>query len=1210
MTIPDNVPLSYPDLPAADRPVPSPLQRLLAAQEANDIAADINQTHDALRRSLVDELFQAVGPGLDPATDRASWRRGDRPPRLTERLNVALSHVEMARRSGGGRTPSLAGLPATREEFDAWFDARARADYDEQREILDNAPSGSWAPELAGSIWSELTDAQNIAVGVATAPLGGANVARVALVEGAAGALTEAAQFERRSEAAERLMLPAPNLAENMMFGALGGAVLGGAFQAGGNALTGRHIWTGEAARAAQAAEAPPVRSPLDTENAIADAATMLANDPVAEQAFGIRTNPAMNPMLTLDGRQSHMTRPDAGANMEALLAGPFARMQEIFGAEVTINDAIARAGTSRERQTPGSRHFHGDALDLDISGLSNEDRLRLVDAALEAGFSGFGFGNGILHVDTGPRRSWSYGNSSFAGRPLGELQQRVASARPAAPAAPDFDAIARRIVGAESGGDPNARNGSSTATGLGQFIESTWLAMIERHRPDLMEGRTRAQILALRTDPDLSMEMTVAYTRDNAARLDQAGFPPTPGNLYLAHFAGVEGAIAALRAPRDAPILTVMSRAAIAANAPIRYQGRRFADFTVAHLIGWARSKMGDTGAAAGAGRAASPAGVGTSGGAASGVWTPTSRGYTTTGQVTTGVRTIDVEYQVVDAATLRAATGDLQPRDRTRAASAEQIADMAARLDPARLMPAPEADRGAPIVGPDGIVESGNGRVAAIREAAARFPERIAAYRGAIRAAGFEVPDDMEVPVLVARRRSDLSDNDRRLFVREANSATVARMSASERAAMDAAMIDDATMARFDPAAALDTPENAGFLRAALARLPQAERAALVTPEGRLNREGRERMNRAIFARAFDDRELLERLAEEQPGELRSLLEALEQAAPSWAALRADIAAGRVAPEFDIGGHVIEAVRIIAAARDIARTSGKAVQGIIDELLADNDLLEGLLSPLTQALVRKMYPGGRVLAADKVADFLRRYADEARKIGQGGGLLDAPGPLDALKAIDPEGFGHLTETGTPRGQSPSVAQPAPEMRAAASAAETATSEADALSISTVPPGASPRLQRILETGDDVASTLDGMTAAERRWLNRQFEAGLLARQQDPMMRNVWRWRIIDDQIDMRWDVRWDARERILADATPPAQPLPAAASAEDIATSGRLDELDTEALRAALGDMLELDVTTIDGQTWTAAQLLDELDADIQAYRVLDTCMLGRAS
>lgn len=430
------------------------------------------------------------------------------------------------------------------------------------------------------------------------------------------------------------------------------------------------------------------------------------------------------------------------------------------------------------------------------------------------------------------------------------------------------------------------------------------------------------------------------------------------------------------------------------------------------------------------------------------------TSRGYTRAGQVTAGDIRAEVTYEVVDASLLRRASGDLQPRDRSRAASDEQVAEIAAKLDPARLLPAPEADRGAPIVGPDNVIESGNGRVMAIQRVYERHPDRADAYRAEIRAAGFEVPEGVERPVLIARRTSEMDPETRRAFVREANNATVARMSPTERAGADAAALSERTLSLYRPGARLGGPENRDFAQAALATLPQAERAAMVDAGGALNAEGIRRLQAALFARAWSAPDIVARFAEADAGELRSLLDALADAAPAWAALRADIAAGRVRADMDITGHVLDAMRLIAAAREIASAEGKAVAGVLDELLADVDLLEGAVSPLTAALVRKFWRAGRAASKDEIAAFLTRYADEARQVGttEAGLFGDGPGPAEVLRAIDRETFADLPdEFGSARGPvAPSIEDPQnlPETAWAKGADSPEAVEADAAAI------------------------------------------------------------------------------------------------------------------------------------------------------------------
>jgi murein DD-endopeptidase MepM/ murein hydrolase activator NlpD len=148
------------------------------------------------------------------------------------------------------------------------------------------------------------------------------------------------------------------------------------------------------------------------------------------------------------------------------------------------------------------------------------------------------------------------------------------------------IDFFVNRIIYVESANNCNARNPLSTAVGLGQFIESTWLNTVRQHRPDLFEGRTRAQILDLRTECNLAREMTAAFTRDNAAVLRSQGHPVTPGNLYLAHFMGVGGALQVLSGNPDALIVSVFGESHVRAN-PFE------AGKSLGWLVRWAAGKM-----------------------------------------------------------------------------------------------------------------------------------------------------------------------------------------------------------------------------------------------------------------------------------------------------------------------------------------------------------------------------------------------------------------------------------------------------------------------------------------------------------------------------------------------------------------------------------------------------------------------------------------
>lgn len=114
-----------------------------------------------------------------------------------------------------------------------------------------------------------------------------------------------------------------------------------------------------------------------------------------------------------------------------------------------------------------------------------------------------------------------------------------------------------------ESSMRPDAQAPTSSATGLFQFIESTWLRTVKTDgarfglesfannieasssgRYTVSDPQTRADILALRNDPKISALMAGALAEDNATALTNTlGRNPNDGELYIAHFLGARGA-------------------------------------------------------------------------------------------------------------------------------------------------------------------------------------------------------------------------------------------------------------------------------------------------------------------------------------------------------------------------------------------------------------------------------------------------------------------------------------------------------------------------------------------------------------------------------------------------------------------------------------------------------------------------------------------
>jgi hypothetical protein len=356
----------------------------------------------------------------------------------------------------------------------------------------------------------------------------------------------------------------------------------------------------------------------------------------------------------------------------------------------------------------------------------------------------------------------------------------------------------------------------------------------------------------------------------------------------------------------------------------------------------------------------------------------------------------TVPVRYRVADIGDLVTShtndlkvdprfPAELQPRDRTRDASEAQIARIENAINPALLAESAKASDGAPIVGGDSVVESGNARTIALRRAygsgkadayrqwlidnAARFgldPEQIRAVKN---------------PVLVRQANGQY---DRAEFARQANESAIAQLSETEQAASDAQRLPDLEGFITDDSGAINLSQSAAFVRDFM-RLVVAptERNAMMTADGNLSQRGVARIRNAVFAKAYGDADLVAMLTESTDANVKNILTGLQRAAPDVARVRELAESGARAPA-DFIPELVDAVRRFSQLRADGMT--------VDQSLAQAGMFGGGPSDRVVDIMRRLEADTR--APRRVAEMVQ---DMAMQLDAGGdprqGALMEPG-------------------------------------------------------------------------------------------------------------------------------------------------------------------------------------------------------------------------
>ena len=168
-----------------------------------------------------------------------------------------------------------------------------------------------------------------------------------------------------------------------------------------------------------------------------------------------------------------------------------------------------------------------------------------------------------------------------------------------------------------ESSLKPNAQSSSSSAAGLFQFIDQTWLGLVKEHGGQYglgnyasaitkdADGRYHASpsekqtILALRKDPDVSALMAGEYAKTTQGQMRASlGRDVCGGELYAAHFLGPDAACKLIRLAGSDPSASAAAQfpQAAAANKTVFFHADG-APKSVREVYDWALAQPGADG-------------------------------------------------------------------------------------------------------------------------------------------------------------------------------------------------------------------------------------------------------------------------------------------------------------------------------------------------------------------------------------------------------------------------------------------------------------------------------------------------------------------------------------------------------------------------------------------------------------------------------------
>lgn len=518
-------------------------------------------------------------------------------------------------------------------------------------------------------------------------------------------------------------------------------------------------------------------------------------------------------------------------------------------------------------------------------------------------------------------------------------------------------------IAHLESGANfsASAQNKTSSANGILQVIDSSWKRLGGGNRSDINE-QIRVGLLHMK--------------EANSYIAKKLGRAPVAHEQYLGHLLGPGGATAVLKADPNTPLIDVV-RKYDPKNANDIVNNNRMTGMTVGQAISKWEQKWNSVSARYG--------GTGSE---------RVSTAYDANGDSYELLAEIEDLSNLIVSNEINGALNsmypqELQPRDRSSAASQLQIDSIANNLRPELLGNSHRVADGAPITGLDNVVESGNGRTLAITKAyeTGKAEEYRAFLEQYAQEHGIDI-SGMNRPVLVRRR---LSDTDRTEFARVANQPDIAGYSATERARND--ILPDTSLLKFNQDGNINYDQSNDFVKQFIQGIPKTERVNLVTKDNQLSQDGKRRIESALTQHTYGDSNLVARLSENISDESKNVLNALLRVAPQLAQLDSLVKQG--------GRHQNTLAKDLAQAAQ-KLSDLKANGQTVPDYLNQGQLIDDGLSPGARDFLNVFDQNKRSTKA--IGENIQSKIDEIEAMGdprQGSLFGDTPEQITAMQIL-----------------------------------------------------------------------------------------------------------------------------------------------------------------------------------------------------------------